>query len=112
MTLKLIVSAAVPVQELYKGSKLTFEFERTKSRLIEAVRFQNPDLQMPPKKKLRDQQVAEAEAVFPEGVDDPRLTDFRWMLEELRVSLFAQELKTPYPVSAKRLQKLWEDVSA
>ncbi|XLM22585.1 DUF3418 domain-containing protein, partial [Chromobacterium piscinae] len=27
---------------------------------------------------------------------------FRWMLEELRVSLFAQELKTPYPVSVKR----------
>jgi cell division protein ZapE len=32
---KLIVSAAVPVQELYKGSKLTFEFERTGSRLTE-----------------------------------------------------------------------------
>jgi len=32
---KLIVSAAVPIQELYRGSKLAFEFERTKSRLIE-----------------------------------------------------------------------------
>ena len=32
---KLIVSAAAPVTELYRGSKLTFEFERTKSRLIE-----------------------------------------------------------------------------
>lgn len=32
---KLIVSAAAPVAELYRGSKLTFEFERTKSRLIE-----------------------------------------------------------------------------
>jgi cell division protein ZapE len=32
---KLIVSAAAPVPELYRGSKLTFEFERTKSRLIE-----------------------------------------------------------------------------
>ncbi|HSO07411.1 MAG TPA: ATP-dependent RNA helicase HrpA [Pelomicrobium sp.] len=40
------------------------------------------------------------------GRHDPRLDEFRWMLEELRVSLFAQELKTPYPVSVKRLDKL------
>jgi ATP-dependent helicase HrpA len=42
------------------------------------------------------------------GVVDPRLVEFRWMLEELRVSLFAQELRTPMPVSAKRLAKAWE----
>jgi ATP-dependent helicase HrpA len=41
---------------------------------------------------------------------DPDLEVFRWMLEELRVSLFAQELKTPYPVSVKRLQKQWQKV--
>jgi ATP-dependent helicase HrpA len=41
---------------------------------------------------------------------DPRMTEFRWMLEELRVSLFAQELKTPMPVSSKRLQKVWESM--
>jgi ATP-dependent helicase HrpA len=39
---------------------------------------------------------------------DPKMQEYRWMLEELRVSLFAQELKTPMPVSAKRLQKMWE----
>jgi ATP-dependent helicase HrpA len=39
---------------------------------------------------------------------DPKLMEFRWMLEELRVSLYAQELRTPMPVSAKRLQKVWE----
>jgi ATP-dependent helicase HrpA len=44
------------------------------------------------------------------GVDDPRLTEFRWMLEELRVSLFAQELKTPAPVSSKRLRKAWDSI--
>ncbi len=44
------------------------------------------------------------------GVTDPRLTEFRWLLEELRVSLFAQELRTPMPVSVKRLQKVWESV--
>ncbi|MCC2962905.1 ATP-dependent RNA helicase HrpA [Massilia sp. IC2-278] len=41
---------------------------------------------------------------------DPRMTEYRWMLEELRVSLFAQELRTPMPVSAKRLQKVWESM--
>lgn len=46
------------------------------------------------------------------GLDDPALAEFRWQIEELRVSLFAQELKTPCPVSIKRLQKLWESVSA
>jgi ATP-dependent helicase HrpA len=35
---------------------------------------------------------------------------FGWLLEELRVSLFAQELKTPVPVSVKRLAKLWQTV--
>ena len=39
---------------------------------------------------------------------DPKMAEFRWLLEELRVSLFAQELKTPMPVSVKRLQKVWD----
>ncbi|WP_089398041.1 ATP-dependent RNA helicase HrpA [Noviherbaspirillum humi] len=42
------------------------------------------------------------------GRADPRMAEYRWMLEELRVSLFAQELRTPMPVSVKRLQKVWE----
>jgi ATP-dependent helicase HrpA len=41
---------------------------------------------------------------------DPKLLEFRWLLEELRVSLFAQELRTPMPVSVKRLQKMWESL--
>ncbi|NLZ11568.1 MAG: ATP-dependent RNA helicase HrpA [Alcaligenaceae bacterium] len=41
------------------------------------------------------------------GAPDAQLADFRWMLEELRVALFAQELRTPMPVSIKRLQKAW-----
>lgn len=40
----------------------------------------------------------------------PELADFRWQLEELRVSLFAQELKTPFPVSVKRLDRLWQQL--
>ncbi len=38
------------------------------------------------------------------------LEQFGWLLEELRVSLYAQELKTPVPVSAKRLAKLWQSI--
>jgi ATP-dependent helicase HrpA len=45
-----------------------------------------------------------------EGTDDPKLREFRWLIEELRVSLFAQELKTPMPVSVKRLLKVWGEV--
>ncbi|RTZ44429.1 ATP-dependent RNA helicase HrpA [Candidimonas sp. SYP-B2681] len=41
------------------------------------------------------------------GAPDAQLEAFRWLLEELRVALFAQELRTPMPVSVKRLQKAW-----
>ncbi|PJC19216.1 MAG: ATP-dependent helicase, partial [Comamonadaceae bacterium CG_4_9_14_0_8_um_filter_60_18] len=41
------------------------------------------------------------------GVMDARQQEFRWLLEELRVSFFAQELRTPQPVSVKRLEKAW-----
>jgi ATP-dependent helicase HrpA len=44
------------------------------------------------------------------GVLDQRLSEFRWLLEELRISLFAQELRTPMPVSVKRLYKVWESM--
>jgi ATP-dependent helicase HrpA len=44
------------------------------------------------------------------GKNDPKMIEFRWLLEELRVSLFAQELRTPMPVSVKRLQKVWESM--
>jgi ATP-dependent helicase HrpA len=45
------------------------------------------------------------------GGVSPALETFRWMLEELRVSLFAQELRTPYPVSFKRVEKAWQALS-
>ena len=46
------------------------------------------------------------------GVRDARLDEFRWWLEELRVGLFAQELKTPQPVSVKRLDRIWAQAFA
>ena len=45
------------------------------------------------------------------GGIDHEMEDFRWRLEELRVSLFAQELKTPEPVSVKRLEKRWAEIA-
>ena len=46
---------------------------------------------------------AKKDTVIPE--QDP----FRWAIEEFRVSLFAQQLKTAYPVSAKRMDKAWDE---
>jgi ATP-dependent helicase HrpA len=45
------------------------------------------------------------------GVVDDRMLEFRWLLEELRVSFFAQELRTPQPVSTKRLDKAWAQLN-
>jgi len=42
-------------------------------------------------------------------IPQPERDLFRWQLEELRVSLFAQQLKTPYPVSVQRLEKIWNE---
>ena len=46
------------------------------------------------------------------GVQDARRQEVRWLLEELRVSFFAQELRTPQPVSVKRLDKAWSQLGS
>ena len=51
-------------------------------------------------KKLDDHRV--------QGRVDSELLKFRWLLEEYRVSIFAQQLGTSQPISAKRLEKQWE----
>jgi ATP-dependent helicase HrpA len=53
----------------------------------------------------RAERARSAGALPPAGLEA-----FRWLLEELKVSLFAQELRTPYPVSWKRIQKAWNDL--
>ncbi|MBA4254589.1 MAG: ATP-dependent helicase, partial [Polaromonas sp.] len=45
------------------------------------------------------------------GQVDDRMAEFRWLLEELRISFFAQELRTPQPVSTKRLDKAWAQLN-
>lgn len=43
-------------------------------------------------------------------IEDPELVAFGWWIQELRVSLFAQQLGTKIPVSVKRLEKRWEEI--
>jgi ATP-dependent helicase HrpA len=52
----------------------------------------------------------DAVARMKQGTMTYEIEQFRWLLEELRVSLFAQELRTPVPVSVKRLAKLWQGI--
>lgn len=59
---------------------------------------------------LWDDYLARFEKQQQQGIVDPELTTYRWMVEELRVSLFSQELKTKIPVSVKRLKKQWAKV--
>ena len=50
-------------------------------------------------------------ALHQANLDVPQdIQNYRWLIEELRVSLFAQELKTPFPISIKRLEKTWADI--
>ena len=74
----------------------------------------------PARDAAREADIQELEQMWQEKTDglvkqglpvSDDLAAFRWMIEELRVSLFAQELKTPYPVSVKRLMKEWEGLS-
>jgi ATP-dependent helicase HrpA len=51
-----------------------------------------------------------ASAMRAAGRRDPRLEEIRWMIEELRVSLFAQQLGTAYPVSVKRIEARWREL--
>lgn len=70
----------------------------------------------PARDAAREADIQELEQMWQEKTDglvkqgqpvSDDLAAFKWMIEELRVSLFAQELKTPYPVSVKRLMKEW-----
>ena len=73
----------------------------------------------PTRDAAREADIQELEQMWQEKTDglvkqgqpvSDDLAVFKWMIEELRVSLFAQELKTPYPVSVKRLLKEWDNI--
>jgi ATP-dependent helicase HrpA len=48
----------------------------------------------------------------PQRQDDEEVREVRWMIEELRISYFAQQLGTPYPVSDKRILQAMEQIAA
>jgi ATP-dependent helicase HrpA len=54
--------------------------------------------------------LARLDAAKLSGRHDPELATCRWMLEELRVSLFAQELRTAITISPQRWDKQWEQL--
>ena len=58
--------------------------------------------------RLRDKWIEKVVEYVEAGEAVPEnFIDFQWALQELRVSLFAQELKTSYPISIKRMDKRW-----
>jgi len=61
--------------------------------------------------KLWDEYEKRQAALEKQHIDSEQLRYYRWMLEEYRVSLFAQELRTRFPVSEKRLKKYWAEMS-
>jgi ATP-dependent helicase HrpA len=61
--------------------------------------------------KLWDEYIKRKISLEKQHIDSQQLDHYRWMLEEYRVSLFAQELKTKFPVSEKRLKMYWNSLS-
>jgi len=61
--------------------------------------------------RLWDEYVKRQASLEKQHIDSQQLQCYRWMLEEYRVSLFAQELRTKFPVSEKRLKTYWNDLS-
>ena len=61
--------------------------------------------------KLWDEYMKRQQSLLKQHIESEQLNHYRWMLEEYRVSLFAQELKTRFPISAKRLKAFWNELS-
>jgi ATP-dependent helicase HrpA len=105
---------------LPQGFLVSVPFERLRNypRYLEAIGMRLDKLASNPERDAHWQQqlarlwqtyTARTEQDRLRGVRDDKVQEFRWMLEELRVSLWAQQLKTPYPVSFKRLEKYWAE---
>ncbi len=84
---------------------ITKRFDKSKTN---AVRDRQSRLEF---SKLWDEYIKRQESLLKQHIESEQLKHYRWMLEEYRVSLFAQELKTRFPVSAKRLKSFWNELS-
>ena len=81
--------------------------QRTERLLHAAARDRERLAELAPLEARWKERQAAADAA---GRRDPRLDEIHWMLEELRVSLFAQQLGTAYPVSVKRIDGRWREL--
>jgi ATP-dependent helicase HrpA len=101
---------------VYAGFLRTTPYEQLKAvpRYLKAISYRLEKLDNNPQKVQELNRYVlrywkDVEKKAPKNTIVPEQEAFRWMLEEFRVSLFAQHLKTAYPISAKRLDKAWDE---
>ncbi|MEA1051959.1 DUF3418 domain-containing protein [Lamprobacter modestohalophilus] len=100
--------AQIPFEHLQDYPRYLRALEQRAEKLPQAATRDRERMQelAPLLERWRERVAAAAEAER----QDERLDEIRWMLEELRVSLFAQQLGTAYPVSVKRLERRWREL--
>jgi ATP-dependent helicase HrpA len=86
-------------------SAITKRFEKARDN---AVRDRQLRIEF---SKLWEEYLKRQAMLEKQHIDSEQLNYYRWMLEEYRVSLFAQELRTRFPVSEKRLRTYWNELS-
>ena len=100
--------ASVPYAHLREYPRYLKAIDVRAEKLMHAAaKDQQRMREMAPLRKRWEERV---EAAREAGRTDPRLNEIRWMLEELRVSFFAQQLGTAYPVSTKRIEARWKEL--
>lgn len=94
-------------------------FLKNYPRYLEGILYRLDKLQgQLQRDRLRISEVDEIQALYEEGVKQisvpyhaiPSLLNFHWLIQELRMSLFAQPLGTSEPVSNKRLRQKWNEI--
>ena len=100
--------AAVPFAHLKEYPRYLRALEQRAEKLpLAAARDRERMQELAPLLERWHERAAAARAA---GREDERLEEIRWMLEELRVSLFAQQLGTAHPVSVKRIERRWREL--
>ncbi len=98
---------ATPIDYL---DELPRYFKALQTRLEKLGQQLAKDVKQTPELLMLTERMVEVFKQYPELRDDEALIKYRWMMEEYRVSVFAQSLKTKYPISLKRLDKQWREV--
>jgi len=101
---------------IYQGFIRNTAYQQLKAipRYLKAIQYRLDKIDNSPQKIQEVTRYAtrfwkEVEKKAQKDIVSPEQDPFRWMLEEFRVSLFAQQLKTAYPVSVKRMDKAWDE---